>query len=158
MKLPHQLPVLAFLIFSACATHRTETSETQAITTTNATSLFTHLSSIMADENENIDIIIPKTLTTLPPMSGIPTQETPESDTVKIRRRSTKIVLAQDTTAANQVAVNHSYQYKRAFETVTHQPEQVTKFSGMTLWFLTIIFIVAILLIFLPRKRSGQLL
>lgn len=156
MKSPHQLPVLAFLIFSACASHRQATTQTTEKLNLQTAALSTLLSSVSIFGNDELDIIIPRNLAPSSPMSDMPSTETPGSDTLKLRRRSSIIAHREDTTTT-VADIEQASQQSTTTESQSRQTLAITEDDfSIRGWLLTLCFLLIIILIYYPWKHKVQ--
>lgn len=144
---------VASLIIASCATHRQVVTQTTSDYNSVETLLWTKFSSLFIDENEKIDIIFPRNLALTSPISGIPSKETPESDTIHIHRRSTKIACNSDTTAAKAISTAKLTTQSETKSTTNRQPATPSgSIAGRVYIIIALLILCTIIVWFLRRN------
>lgn len=147
---------LTLILFSACATHRHTSTQTTENLNLQTAALSTLLSSVSVTGHDELDIIIPKNLEPWSPMSGTPSKETSESDTLKLRRRSSIIAHREDTT--NTVAdIAHTANQSTTTQSQSRHTLAITE-DEFTLrgWLISLCFLLIIISIYYPWRHKSD--
>lgn len=146
---------LVFLLCS-CATNRHTVSQKTIIDSAKRASVFTELYLGSITATDNIDIILPKKYFTMPPISGTPSSETNESDTLKVRRRSTIITTAKDTTISCSTTTNTHHEAQEVSSEKHHNNAINTVSNHIRKGVIAIGLLIVLLLIWCPWRFNRQ--
>lgn len=156
MKFTSTALAIILISFASCATHKHSVTQTTEENARSLTQILSQTKVLSLSEDEETTIILPKNLLPMSPISGTPSTETTESDTIKLHRRSNTIASLEDTTKAIASENTHHSTTTHSDYRCTHPPSLIQEPSCIPQFLTAIAFILVIICIYLPWKHRRE--
>lgn len=156
MKFTSTALAIIMISFASCATHKHSVTQTTEENVHSLAQVLARTREFSLSEDEELTFILPKNLLTLSPMSATPSTEKPESDTIKLHRRSNTIASLEDTTKAIATENTHHSATTQSDYRCSHPPSLIQESSCSPQFLTAIAFILVIICIYLPWKHRRE--